>query len=555
MSENKKVSIGIDIGTTYSSMAYAAIKKSTGFPVPVPQPATDSTGSRLERQFVPSVVCAYVENGVIKWAVGREAEVAARIYGDNAHIYRTFKLFLGTSLPEKDRNVTLGGIAVDTDPGELAKKIIFYMKDLAFGVNGVLEVEGYGASSITVSTPALWTEDRKRYVKRLVRSIFPDVEVRALEEPVSALYHQLSSANHLLSGPEKYVLVVDYGGGTCDVAVVRIKKDATRLQAESKNVADVIGRGSMERGGEIIDRIIAREIIDPNNKKNGITMNSLRLLKEAEALKVSYSNQIQDKRDPSVAPMLKHEVYYSRGKSYILRMAESSFSKILDTELSKIEEPITQALNSSSDMVEKILTHTNIKHVFLAGGTTLLPLVKEKIREIFAARETSVGFSSLEPRFAIAYGNALHAHHNDTGTGFGIGVSLAESIWLKGLGGLGILIAKKGAALPLVHSEQLLLVERNTEIQVELYRGSRLAIKNDKRIFAPITLSLKKPLGLFPRLKVSVSINESGIMDFELARIGGAADEKVTKQDEVPVRSDLAEKAERIGFHLLEEDL
>ncbi|MBL8089566.1 MAG: Hsp70 family protein [Anaerolineales bacterium] len=551
MAEPKRVSIGIDIGTTYSSMAYAAVRTSSGFPEPIPQSATDSTGSRIERQFVPSAVCAYVENGEIKWAVGHNAEEIARDSSKKSHIYRTFKLFLGSSLPEQDQNISIDGLHIETNPGDLARKIISYMKDLTFGVNGVLE--GYGVSSITVSTPALWTEDRKLYVEDMVRSVFPDVEVRSLEEPISALYHQVNSANHLLSGPEKYVLVVDYGGGTCDVAVVRIKKNAERLQSESKRVADVIGRGSIERGGEIIDRIIAREIIGKHNRKHKIKMIPHKLIKEAEALKISYSNQIQDMRDTST--MLKYEVSYSRNKNYKIQMKKNRFSEILDNELSQINEPITQSLINAGDILGKRLTHENIRHVFLAGGTTLLPLVKEKIQQIFSQRKTSVSFSSLEPRFAIAYGNALHAYHNDTGTGFRIGVSLPESIWLKGLGGVGILIAKKGASLPLEHTEQLLLIDRNKDIKVELYRGNNILVKNDKKIMEPIPLSLKKPLGLFPRLKIYVLIKESGIMDFELTRVGGDIDEKVQVQRRVPVRSDLDEIAERIGKNLIQEDL
>lgn len=551
MAEPKRVSIGIDIGTTYSSMAYAAVRTSSGFPEPIPQSATDSTGSRIERQFVPSAVCAYVENGKIKWAVGHNAEEIARDSSKKSHIYRTFKLFLGASLPERDQNISIDGLHIETSPGDLARKIILYMKDLTFGINGVLE--GYGVSSITVSTPALWTEDRKLYVEDLVRSVFPDVEVRSLEEPISALYHQVNSANHLLSGPEKYVLVVDYGGGTCDVAVVRIKKNAERLQSESKRVADVIGRGSIERGGEIIDRIIAREIIDKHNRNHRIKMTPHKLIKEAEALKISYSNQIQDMRDTST--MLKYEVGYSRNKNYKIQMKKNSFSEILDNELGQINDAITQSLVNAGDILGKRLTHENIRHVFLAGGTTLLPLVKEKIQQIFSQRKTSVSFSSLEPRFAIAYGNALHAYHNDTGTGFRIGVSLPESIWLKGLGGVGILIARKGSSLPLEHTEQLLLIDRNKDIKVELYRGNNLLVKNDKKIMEPIPLSLKKPLGLFPRLKIYVLIKESGIMDFELTRVGGDIDEKVQVQRRVPVRSDLDEIAERIGKNLIQEDL
>ena len=556
MPETKSVSIGIDIGTTYSSMAYAAIKVTNGVPVAVPRSATDPTSSRLERQFIPSLVCAYVEKGQLKWAVGQEAERMSQKHKNKAHLYRAFKLFLGTSLPEKDKNIVLDGIPVKTDAVELAKKIVSYMRDLAFGPSG--ELEGFAVNSITVSTPALWTEDRKSEVEGIVRSVFPESAVQSLEEPISALYHQINSANHLLSGPEKNVLVVDYGGGTCDVAVVRIKRNAERLQAESKNVAEVIGRGSLERGGEIIDRKIAR-FIDAKLKKQGVTLSSQELLKEAEALKITFSNQIRDNRIYPYGEIrepfkMKYESQHLSGKNKSIQMTEDSFAKLLDEELNRIAEPIVEALNNASDLIEKPLTHKDIKFVFLAGGSTLLPFVKDKIHSFFLEKDTSVSVGEPEPRFAIAYGNALHAYHTYTRTGFGIGVSLQESIWLKVLGGFGSRIASKGVTLPFEHTETFLLVERTDTIEVELYIGRNLLVKNDTRISESIKLQLTKPIRPFTRLKAYIFIHESGSIDFELSRVGYPQDVvKIKKR--VPVRNDLDEMAARIGMNFLKEDL
>ena len=183
-----------------------------------------------------------------------------------------------------------------------------------------------------------------------------------------------------------------------------------------------------------------------------------------------------------------------------------------------------------------------------------MPFVKDKIHSFFLEKDTSVSVGEPEPRFAIAYGNALHAYHTYTRTGFGIGVSLQESIWLKVLGGFGSRIASKGVTLPFEHTETFLLVERTDTIEVELYIGRNLLVKNDTRISESIKLQLTKPIRPFTRLKAYIFIHESGSIDFELSRVGYPQDVvKIKKR--VPVRNDLDEMAARIGMNFLKEDL
>ncbi len=557
MTPDKVVSVGIDLGTTYSSMSFAAVKVSNGFPIPVPQLATDTTGSRIEHQFIPSLVCAYVEGKKVKWAIGNEALRISETYGDRAHLFHSFKLFLGTNLPEKERRIELQGIPIEIDPGDLAKRLIRYMKDLAFGPNG--QLEGFEIGSITVSTPARWEPDRKRYIQNIVRDVFPGTKVQALEEPIGALYYQISSAGYLLTGPEKYVMVVDYGGGTCDVAVVKIQKNADRIQSESKKVAEVIGRGSMERGGIILDIQLAKHLRTEANKE-GVRVSMDELLLEAEKMKIALSNQLRDKRNSinsalkrGNSSILAYEAFRHYGKKgIILKISENKFTKLFEPELNKIQDPITQALNEASELTGKKVTHQDIQHVFLAGGTTLLPLVKDKIESIFKSKGLPVSVSEHEPRFAIVYGNALHAYHIDTSQGFGLGITLQKSVWLESAFGTGILIAKKGASLPYRYQDTPFTIGRIEEVKTKLLTGPHFWVSKDESISGTITLRLTKPVGLVNRFRVNITIHESGIMDFELRRVNHSQD-FVMHQNLVPISQDIEEMKSRAGMELIEE--
>jgi len=556
---DKIASVGIDLGTTYSSFSYAAVRVSNSMPVAVPQLATDMTGSRLEHQFIPSLVCVYLEENMLKWAVGEEALDAAEQYGDSAHLYHAFKLFLGYSLPATDRNIRLpksdpNGRVVDVDPGELAKRLISYMKDLAFGSTGSLE--GFDISSISVSVPALWPEDRKLYIENIVQEVFPNVKVRSLEEPIAALYHQINAPNasHLLTGNEKFVLVIDYGGGTCDVAVVKVNKDADRLQAESSRVAEVVGRGSLERGGLVLDLIISREIIRPEAKRRRIDLSKEQSRHEAESMKIVFSNKIRD-TNAGESSLLVYEAFRQFRKFGIqIKSTKKEFAHLLDQELSQIEIPMKQALNNATDAIKKEVTFKDIQHVFLAGGTTLLPLVKDKVSEIFISKGAPISITDQEPRFAIAFGNALHAYHFDTGTGFRIGITLQENIWLEGYSGIGILLAKKGTALPYHYRNTPFVLGKMPELKIGLYRGNHRIVADNELISAPIKLPLTKPTGGVTFFKVDVTIHESGIMDFRITRRDHSIDQ-LNLQKRVPVRSDVEEMRTRAGLSLIEEGL
>jgi len=560
----KFVSIGIDLGMTYSSMAFVGVTiDGSGMPLPKPEIATDQTGTRIDHQFVPSQVCAYLKNDNLCWAVGAEAQKKSIEYKLDSHLFRNYKLqigdvFLDEEFNTEQMNPHLRSLLHDVTPDFVARKVIEYLYQLAFQVESA-PLYGYGIESVSVSVPALWPDKKKKSIEDLTKLALQPANVekiQLIEEPVAALYFQIRQQAHLLSGPEKYVMVIDYGGGTCDVAVVKIEKNAEKLQADSKNVANVIGRASSENGGVLIDREIAKML----RRKLSSAVPSYDdywYMSIAEKLKIEFSYQIRDSRGTGTNPgnlKLKYEIDMSQFGQYPKRveMTMTSFSKLLSDILSKLEEPILNAINHANDTEERKgkskLELQDIQHVFLAGGTALLPLVKDEVRRIFEVANNRVTVTDIQPRIAIVYGDALHAFQFDHGIGLGIGFTLQESIWLEGVFKQGIRVAKRGTILPYKYVYSVRSASWKTEkITVALYKGPSRIMSNNQGLEKGLQREdfiLSKPAKLGTKFVFEVTINESGFLDFKLIRPDHPQD-TFTRKGYVPYRSDIEAMSER----------
>jgi len=539
------VSLGFDLGTTYSSLAFAGTKFQSSVGIaPKASIATDKTGATLAKQFVPSAVCAYLENGELKWAIGAEAFERAETFGEDAHLYENYKLSIGganfseNEYRKRDTNPELLKQLQHQTPESVAQHLIKHLFELAFSPNwGRLDPEIDEVESVTVTVPALWPDNYQRSVRGVFINALKryDVSVvRTLEEPLAALHHQIRSAPHLLSGPAKKVLVIDYGGGTCDIALVEIKREAKEIVADYGEIGRVLGRSSMPRGGVLFDHRIAEEL-KLKLESSEFKRDRKWYWREAEKLKINFSNQLRDASSGGVA-LLRHRIQHSDINQEIT-MTVQKFSEIIRPELEQLEPTIRAALLDAG-----IRSLSDVRHIFLVGGTALLPLVREEVIRIF---DKSTEITDSEPRLAVVYGAAKQAYREDFGYGFGIGVTAKEDVWLSGLFG-GIRVVKKGQSLPIRYRKTIFWVKSGDEIEVMLYKGRRLFPSQEKRM-RPRCYKLSKPARIGTKFVFKADIDSTGLMDFILTRPNHPKD-TFDLNLSVPVEHDDQAMARRAGL-------
>ncbi|MGQ9681899.1 MAG: Hsp70 family protein [Anaerolineae bacterium] len=275
------------------------------------------------------------------------------------------------------------------------------------------------------------------------------------DEPNAALLDYLFSVageggadDSLAFDRPRAVLVFDFGGGTCDISIVRVHLDASQGRLALSNLA--ISRYE-QLGGDNIDTAIAEQVLLPALlERNGldpldITYTEKRsyvmpvLVDVAEALKLGlcaeYSNQLglhsrnAIRREqiyatqPSVSVVAPVRARGDKTEKRELLLADPTLTlDEFDSVLAAFLDPdklyaTTTTFNTSTSIFTPVvdaldragLEPHEIDAVLLAGGSSLIPQVQHALQEYFPNAALLRFHSAEQTQFAIARGAALQS--------------------------------------------------------------------------------------------------------------------------------------------------
>lgn len=264
-----------------------------------------------------------------------------------------------------------------------------------------------------------------------------------LDEPIAAFLDFLVCADVTgrldLSRPSN-VIVFDFGGGTCDIALLRLSP--ARRGSPPAVASSAVSRYQRLGGGDI-DRAVLYEVLLPQlMKQNGLAPHSLSyqqkkryiepaLLSLAEALKIGICAEVGRLRglgryegmNPADVSTTQPGVHTCLLKDEELRIESptlnaAEFAELLkpfldrelvyarDTEYrhtASIFSPIQDALDMSG------LESSEVDYCLAVGGSSLIPHVQDELADFFseAAVLTYTDYESLQT--AVARGAACHA--------------------------------------------------------------------------------------------------------------------------------------------------
>jgi len=257
---------GIDLGTTNSSAALvdarALLDGRTDDAVrlvPVRQ-ATDA--GAIDDPVLPSVV-AEIAPG--EWEVGRAAREARR-----RGLGRGRQIFYSTKSEMGERGEPYYPLAPENlnAPYKVAGHILLTLADAV-----EQEVGSDALSSLVVTVPASFQLAARQDVFHAAEMFSIDLGERALlDEPNAALLDYLLTVVPRDTPPvdlhaPRAILVFDFGGGTCDVSIVRARFDP----AGSLSLANLAISRYERLGGDNIDAAIAEKILLPELlRQNGL---------------------------------------------------------------------------------------------------------------------------------------------------------------------------------------------------------------------------------------------------------------------------------------------
>lgn len=272
-----------------------------------------------------------------------------------------------------------------------------------------------------------------------------DAMFALLDRPVSYVYEPLGAAYSFASGlvDPATLLVADFGGGTSDFSIVKVQAPGAAQRCVPLGSAGVgiagdrfdyrimdhlvlptLGKGGTYRSFDKTVDIPAGHFSDFGDWSRLALMRNRRTLAELDKLKRSATDPAAIARMIAVVENeLGYALYEAVGQlkralsseshaefrfegpglSLQAEVSRSDFERWIGPDLQRIAEAVDQALASAS------LEADQIDHVFLTGGSSLIPAV----RQLFEQRFGEGRIASGNELTSIAHGLALMGQDPD----------------------------------------------------------------------------------------------------------------------------------------------
>jgi len=469
--------IGIDLGTTNSCVAVME----GGKPVVI----ANAEGSRT----TPSVV-AFTKTG--ERLIGEPAKRQAVTNPDRT--ISSIKRHMGTDYRVKidDKRYS---------PQEISAMILQKLK---------ADAEAYLGEKVTeavITVPAYFNDAQRQATKDAGKIAGLDVK-RIINEPTAA-----ALAYGLDNEKEQKIMVYDLGGGTFDVSIIEIGDGVIEVLATS---------GDNHLGGDDFDERIVRYLIDEFKKAEGVDLSldkmAMQRLKEAaekakKELSTSTTTNINLPFITATADGPKH---------LDMNLTRAKFDELTHDLVERTVVPVQNALRDAG------LTPADIKKVLLVGGSTRIPAVQEKVRQL-TGQEPS---KSLNPDECVALGASIQAGKlaGDAGAGDILLLDVTPlSLSIETLGGIATKLIERNTTIPTRKSQIFSTAADNqTAVDIHVVQGERQFAKDNKTLGRFRLDGIPPAPRGVPQIEVTFDIDANGIVNVSAKDLGTGREQHIT---------------------------
>jgi molecular chaperone DnaK len=476
--------IGIDLGTTFSCVAYLE----NGRPVVIPnlegQATTPSvvsftsSGEKLVGNLALRQAITNPEKTVfaVKRLIGRKFDSTEVAEATIRMPYR-----LGTA-PNGDVVIVVDSREIS--PQEISSMILAYLRRCAESFFG----EPVREAVITV--PAHFNDHQRQATKDAARIAGLEV-LRVINEPTAA-----SLAYGLDAKTNATVAVFDMGGGTFDITVLEIQDEIFHVLSTN---------GDSYLGGEDFDNRVVECLVEDFKKQHGIDL---------------FQDKLALQRIKEAAERAKRELSFTMESDINLPFICSAAggSRHINTKLSRrrLEELTGDLVKQTIPLIERALADSHlepedIQELILVGGQTRMPLIRKTIGDFFRKKPRE----DINPDEIVAMGAAIQSAIIK-GESSEIVVLLdvtSHSLGIETEGDVFQQIIERNMTIPTKKTAPFTTVENNqVRVTVHVLQGENTQASRNKSLARFDLIGIQPAPAGVPQIDVTFEIDADGIL-------------------------------------------
>lgn len=504
--------IGIDLGTTNSAVAFMEGGQAKIIP--------NAEGGNT----TPSVVALKKDGETIVGMPARRQAVTnplKTIYSAKRFIGRKF-----SEVKNEIKNVPFnvvegadGAAMIEWDgkpvrPEEISAKILEKLK---------ADAEKYLGQKVTeavITVPAYFNDSERQATINAGKIAGLDVK-RIVNEPTAAALAYGADKNK-----DQKIAVYDFGGGTFDISILEIGSEGT-FEVLATN-------GDTKLGGDDFDQAIFEYVMSEFKKETGIdlmndAMAVQRVRSASEKAKIELSASTQTEiNEPFIA------MNDGVPSNLNITLTRAKFEELIAPLVERSIEPCKKVLKDAG------LQASQIHEVILVGGSTRVPLVKQKVEQFFGKKPNE----SVHPDEAVALGAAIQAGiiQGDVKDVLLLDVT-PLSLGIETLGGVMTRMIERNTTIPTSKSQVYSTAADNQDsVEIHILQGEREMAADNKSLGRFILSGIAPAPRGIPQIEVTFDIDASGVLHVTAKDKGTGKEQKITVQGNTGMSDDEIEK-------------